>query len=83
MHFKCVVFFNSIISVILKLHYQKECRHTNLNEIVLRNVEGEYIDDTPLDAIFRVDDDDVFGDDSDSDGYLSEVLTKHFPGNSS
>ncbi|XP_068315388.1 protein REBELOTE-like isoform X2 [Pyrus communis] len=37
-----------------------------------RNTEGEYIEDTPLDAIFSEDENDVFGDDSDSDGYLSE-----------
>ncbi|KAI5346153.1 hypothetical protein L3X38_014032 [Prunus dulcis] len=37
-----------------------------------RNTEAEYIEDNPLDAIFSEDDSDVFGDDSDSDGYLSE-----------
>ncbi|KAM1675598.1 hypothetical protein FF1_041106 [Malus domestica] len=37
-----------------------------------RNTEGIYIEDTPLDTIFSEDENDVFGDDSDSDGYLSE-----------
>ncbi|XP_050370968.1 protein REBELOTE [Argentina anserina] len=37
-----------------------------------RNTGVEYIDNTPLDAIFREDDSDAFGDESDSDGYLSE-----------
>ncbi|CAB4300982.1 unnamed protein product [Prunus armeniaca] len=37
-----------------------------------RNTEAEYIEDNPLDTIFSEDDSDVFGDDSDSDGYLSE-----------
>ncbi|XP_008233359.1 PREDICTED: nucleolar complex protein 2 homolog [Prunus mume] len=37
-----------------------------------RNTEAEYIENNPLDTIFSEDDSDVFGDDSDSDGYLSE-----------
>lgn len=40
----------------------------------LRNPEGEDIKDIALDTIFTEDDNDVTGDDSESDGYLSEVV---------
>lgn len=39
-----------------------------------RNPEAGDIEDISLDAIFSEDDSDVTGDDSESDGYLSEVV---------
>lgn len=45
---------------------------TNCLFVGIRNiVEG--FQDTSLDAIFSEDDSEVLGDDSDSDGFLSEV----------
>ncbi|KAK9912304.1 hypothetical protein M0R45_036173 [Rubus argutus] len=41
-------------------------------ELANGSVKVEYIDDTPLDTIFNEYDSDVFGDESNSDGYLSE-----------
>lgn len=41
---------------------------------LLRNPEGGDMEDTSLDAIFGEDDGDLSGDDSESDGYLSEVV---------
>ena len=38
-----------------------------------RNTIGEEIEDTSLDAVFSEDDSEVLGEDSDSDGFLSEV----------
>lgn len=40
----------------------------------LRKTKGE-LEDASLDAVFKEDDSDLVGDDSDSDGYLSEVLS--------
>lgn len=40
---------------------------------VIRNTVGEEFQDTPLDAVFGEDDSEVLEDDSDSDGFLSEV----------
>lgn len=40
----------------------------------LRNPEGGDIEDIALDTIFSEDDSDVAEDDSESDGYLSEVV---------
>lgn len=40
----------------------------------LRNPEGGDIEDIALDTIFSEDDSDVTRDDSESDGYLSEVV---------
>lgn len=45
---------------------------------LLRKPEGEDIEDISLDAIFSEDDSDVSGDDSESDGYLSEVVERIF-----
>ena len=39
-----------------------------------RNPEAGDIEDISLDAVFSEDDSDVTGDDSESDGYLSEVV---------
>lgn len=39
----------------------------------IRNTVGEEIQDTSLDAVFSENDNEVLGEDSDSDGFLSEV----------
>ena len=39
-----------------------------------KNPEAGHIEDKSLEAIFSEDDNDVAGDDSESDGYLSEVV---------
>lgn len=50
-------------------HYDKFTCHS-----FLRNPEGGDIEDFALDTIFSDDDSDVAEDDSESDGYLSEVV---------
>jgi hypothetical protein len=53
----------------LENHYDKFTCHS-----FLRNPEGGDIEDIALDTIFSDDDSDVAEDDSESDGYLSEVV---------
>ncbi|KAK7380755.1 hypothetical protein VNO78_33272 [Psophocarpus tetragonolobus] len=49
-----------------------------------RNIVGEELQDTSLDAVFSEDDSEVLGDDSDSDGFLSEDSSfSHVIGNDS
>lgn len=42
--------------------------------MIFRDIRGEDVEDTSLEAIFTEDDSDVVADASDSDGYLSEVV---------
>lgn len=49
------------------------CSFTEHLKYVSRDLESENIEDAALDAVFS-DESDVVEDDSESDGYLSEVL---------
>lgn len=60
-------------------HYAAEDQKVVTTELSNgRNPEGEDIKDIALDTIFTEDDNDVTGDDSESDGYLSEDLSCTF-----
>ena len=65
-----------------KESYYEEYLYLNSESVVenvpffppCRNPEAGDIEDISLDAVFSEDDSDVTGDDSESDGYLSEVV---------
>ena len=56
------------------------CAFIQALKYVCRDLEGENIEDAALDAVFS-DESDVVEDDSESDGYLSEVLKHKTPQN--
>lgn len=62
-----------ILGKILADGYSADLELITEDSFVIRNTAGEEIEDAPLDAIFSEDDSGVVGDDSDSDGFLSEV----------
>lgn len=64
--------------MVLQYQYGMLCLFWKYLKYVFRDLEGENIEDVALEAVFGDDNDEV-EDDSESDGYLSEVLEYKTP----
>lgn len=82
-YFIWILLFCSFVSVLMVLRlywYVMVCIFLIHLKYVFRDLECENIEDFELDAVFS-DESDVVEDDSESDGYLSEVLKYKTPQN--